>query len=101
VERDLGAPLQSEGLARRRGDLAVQVRTCGEVVVGLVELPGEQLRLAPEGHGERAPARGTEALGLRVQGVRERDHLGIGQRSVEEPLRDAELAVEDADSELG
>ena len=76
VERDLGAPLQREGLARRGRDLAVKLRTRGEVVVGLVEVSGEQLRLAADRHRERAPARGAEPLGLRRQGVRERDHVG-------------------------
>ena len=101
VERDLGSPLQREGLARCGRDLAVKLRTRCEVGVRLVELSGEQLRLAPDRHRERTPARGTESLGLRLQGVRERDHVGIGPRSVEEPLRDAELAIEHADGQLG
>jgi hypothetical protein len=82
VERDLGSPLQREGLARCSCDLAVKRRTRGEVSVRLVKLSGEQLRLAPYRQRERAPARGTEPLGLRRQGVRERDYVGIGPRSV-------------------
>ena len=101
VERDLGSPLQREGLARRGRDLAVKRRTRGEVGVCLVELPGEQLRFAAYRHCERAPARGTEPLGLLREGVRERDHVGIRPRPVKEPLRHAELAVEDADGQLG
>jgi hypothetical protein len=101
VERDLGTSLQRERLARRGRDLAVQLSTRGEVGVSLVELSGEQLRLAPYRHRERASACGTEPLGLRLQGVRKRDHVGIRPRSVEEPLRDAKLAVEDAHGQPG
>src|SRR5215217_5128121 len=38
VERNLGPPLQRKGLARRRSDLAVELRAGGEVGVRLVEL---------------------------------------------------------------
>jgi len=100
VERDLGSSLQREGLARCGRDLAVKLHTRREVGVRLVELSGEQFRLAPYRHRERAPARGTQPLGLRRKRVRECDHVGIGPRSVKEPLRDAELTVEYADGQL-
>jgi len=69
VKRDLGSPLQRERLARCGRDLAVELRTCDEVVVRLVELSAEQLRLASQCHRGRAAACGTDPHGLRLERV--------------------------------
>ena len=90
VERDLGSPLQRERLARCGRDLAVKLHTRREVGVRLVELSGEQLRLAPYRHRERAPARGLaqvrgtrlgfEVWPQRLDHLVAREAVPVGQR---------------------
>lgn len=101
IQRDLGPPLQGDRLTGRGTDGVMHPRARGKVGVCLVEAAGQQHRLSPERGRERLAARGAQPLGFRSERVRERDHLPVRPSAVEEPFRDAQLAVEHGDRQLG
>ena len=79
VQRDLGQPLQREGLADGAAARAAQPDGLAQVHLGLGQPAREQVRLAAQRHRVGAPPGRSEPLGLCGESVGERDDVGVGR----------------------
>ena len=87
LERVRGPGLGAQLAVQRHG--VAQIPPCG------FDLASQQFRLAGDARGEGHGPTGSRPLGVGPQLMRQRHHLGVRRRAVEEVLRDADVAVED------
>ena len=85
----------------RAGQRPGQVGGGPQVRLRVVEVAGEQLRLAAQGDRIRPTAGRSDPDRLGLERVRERDHIRVGPVAVEQPLADAQVSVEDVDRKFG